>query len=1024
MTENSTVVGNDPGPPTPPAVVIDNWNDETYDDTSITHNTVAETTKTWLTRLVFPLAPRAPTAKLLTRINSLISQAALSKNTCIIPTDHAKDRFIVTGPFKNEQVLSNCFVHKTTRTHIVGLLKIRLPVDLSFTQWKRDNGSLLQHMQINKIYWTTTSLNSLDTRTPIFLYDIPSTGIDLQQLHHQITVQCTIECPFALRASIVTEQPVTAPCIVVECDATDVQKVTTKMFMGLIKPICNKLWTSHPISRAKPMTLSAGVPFYPTCTKICRLEALTRQRELMAKQIRFAFINVANIDTPFDFNNEKLTLRDIIYDKLQVKGTRPVHGIVETAQGRILISMDKTKATDTLAKLELLFTTMGQMGPLLQDITGYADRPRRPNDPTLVHPQASAYIAKLTQSAATTIDKATANKPIRGSSQGMESSQQNGRPKHSNCWTSPPPTIYSMNAPHQQGLPLQKSKAIPDLLLTPIDDSMMHIHDASITEENMHDAASIYDPYAPTPPVLPQTTRDDQHSIIDVDDEETWNPSRGLSSIAIAAERNKLMEMLYKNKELSEPATPSACGLKAIIDQCKLMESDLLHQFHDGIKAVGEDLHVNLHATTALKQDLSFLMTRQQELVQAQSQLSQSQSEMKQDMQRLLRGLTQITDTLSHGGVPSTLDISPGVTSSINYLTTIVQEDKSNTTEKLESIATALSSMDTNHDDKIGSMSSTLSRIGLNQDGLMSAITNMHATMTSTLADMRHQMNITTTTSGDMDPLGDKQAVINSITDLHVMVHDDRRQTSEILTSITSQLALMNTNQQELLASIVSNQRDLSNSMSSTLVQLRTNQDDLTSAMTQMSTHISSALTNMGNNLMIAANNTSTQQSQALCAFMQTITDDRKHSMDMITRANGSNEDIRAAIHHLSTSTTTLVKTQQELLTITNNKTHGANCSSPLRILQSTPIRQTKKRAKSAHRHHTWTQQILNVVSVPNGHQFTFGTSPPRTTLGTSDLVTPPAFDIPLLQLPPLPASLPSPSPLQLEGPGMVVEEL
>ena len=180
----------------------------------------------------------------------------------------------------------------------------------------------------------------------------------------------------------------TASCITVECDASEVKQVTTSIFMGLTSPMKHQQWSSHPISRAKAMILSSGAPFYPTCTKNCRLKAITQQRDLMAKQTRLAFINIGTLDIPFDFNHEQLTLRAILYDRLKVAGNNTIYGIVPTAPGRILISMDKAKSSATLKKLEQLFVSMGQMDPkTLHVITGYTDRPRRPNDPILVDPQ-------------------------------------------------------------------------------------------------------------------------------------------------------------------------------------------------------------------------------------------------------------------------------------------------------------------------------------------------------------------------------------------------------------------------------------------------------------------------------------------------------------------------------------------------------------------------------------------------------------------------------------------------------------
>jgi len=339
---------------------------------------------------------RIPQVKILTRVNSLISTVAFNDTTCIIPLNHANNRSTFKGHLKDDKVLSACYDHKTTVNKTVGLLKVRLPSEVSFTKWKREQPALMNHLKEQKIYLASTTLDSYDTRFLLFLYGVPVTGIDMTDLQKMITVQCTLKCPIALRITELTEQAITAPCFLIECDSANVQHVTTQVFMGLLSPLKNKQWFSHPISRAKPMTLSSGTPYYPACTKEYRAKALTLQRDLIAQQIRFAFINVGTLDVPFTLNNESLTLRSILYDRLTIKGEHMIHGVVPTSPGRILISLYKTTATETLQKLDKLFTQLGMSETkTVEKITGYQDRPRRPGDPTLVSPKAQAYIQSI-----------------------------------------------------------------------------------------------------------------------------------------------------------------------------------------------------------------------------------------------------------------------------------------------------------------------------------------------------------------------------------------------------------------------------------------------------------------------------------------------------------------------------------------------------------------------------------------------------------------------------------------------------
>lgn len=72
----------------------------------------------------------------------------------------------------------------------------------------------------------------------------------------------------------------------------------------------------------------------------------------------------------------------------------------------------------------------------------------------------------------------------------------------------------------------------------------------------------------------------------------------------------------------------------------------------------------------------------------------------------------------------------------------------------------------------------------------MSAITNTNGNMTSTLADMRHQLRHTSIIGGEMDLIGDKHEVINYITDLHAMVHHVATRTHEYQSTRTPCQAL------------------------------------------------------------------------------------------------------------------------------------------------------------------------------------------------------------------------------------------
>lgn len=392
----STIVDRSPNLSNGPAVVINDWNDTVNQKGSVRQAPKGETMKIILTRLVIPREQRSIEERLYTRVNQLLYQATLKSTATIVPLGKNNPPLASIQQLNDDKSLSQFYDYKTTPTHVSGLLKFCIPSNQSFRSWRIAQPHLITYMKEQKIVWTSTTIDSIDTRSPLFIYNIPTTGIDIQCFQEMLVAQCNIQCPIALRVRDIAEQQTKAPCILVECDKADVYHVTTSIFLGLNSPMKQDAYYAHPISRAKPMTLSAGVSVYPTSTKECRIAALTRQRTLMNNQVRLAFVNVQSIDQPLLFNNESLLLRSIIFDRLTIEGQKTIHGIVFTTPNRILISMDRIRQPETLKKLEDLFSYLSQLGQLeLTKITGCQDRPRRPNDPYAVDPRAQGCIESL-----------------------------------------------------------------------------------------------------------------------------------------------------------------------------------------------------------------------------------------------------------------------------------------------------------------------------------------------------------------------------------------------------------------------------------------------------------------------------------------------------------------------------------------------------------------------------------------------------------------------------------------------------
>jgi len=192
-----------------------------------------------------------------------------------------------------------------------------------------------------------------------------------------------------------------------------------------------------------------------------------------------------------------------------------IHGVVTTSPGRILVSMNKTNTTETLQKLEKLFTQFGMMDPkVLENITGYQDRPRRPGDPTLVNPQAQAYIhtlknptGALAHQAATKMD--------------------------SNVWARPPLAIYQAPAP-DQSLP----RTLQSQDTTSHDDPLRAHEDMEVKTLNVYDDMEDKTVNAETTVEIVYDENDDDQIVATTPQAETP------SSLALVHSMNLLLKRL------------------------------------------------------------------------------------------------------------------------------------------------------------------------------------------------------------------------------------------------------------------------------------------------------------------------------------------------------------------------------------------------------------------------------------------------------------------------------------------------
>jgi hypothetical protein len=340
-------------PPDPYSQLENEWDGPTDIQEKGGTELVPPSTKSVRTRITINPTKEPGRDPVLKTINDLIKTAFGPKMAVIHPLDMASGKTPVKI-LKQDSSLLVYFTYTQSpfNNRITGVLGISIPSSLTFSKWKRMTPGLLTYMTSKQIYWEESHLESTEIRTPLFLYGVPTRGINLSELKMMLQSHCKIEKQFSLKIRDIKEKGVSASCIIVECDQADIQFITEQMFLGIIRnPIAQDDLIAHPISRITPITLASGQPFYSTCTKLTRVSALTAQNELNRGLVRIAYTNISSIDNPFLFRGHQQTLRNLIYN-LTINGDKTVHGIVKTAPGRILIAMRANSKIETITKIE------------------------------------------------------------------------------------------------------------------------------------------------------------------------------------------------------------------------------------------------------------------------------------------------------------------------------------------------------------------------------------------------------------------------------------------------------------------------------------------------------------------------------------------------------------------------------------------------------------------------------------------------------------------------------------------------
>lgn len=777
--------------------------------------------------------------------------------------------------------------------------------------------------------------------------------------------------------------------------------------MGLLQPMNSEDYSNHPVSRARPMTLSSGMQYYPTCTKQCRVKALTIQRDLGSNLKRITFQNVESIDVPFTFNRSPHTLRSIIYNQLQIQGMRPIHGMVSTTPGRILISMDKAMAPEILRKLEQLFEQMDKMGPYeMERITGHPTRPRRPSDPALVHPQAQDYIdhlngtskAGVSNSLTTNcnpndydrVEPHNATRKTAGSrvypaihkkesgptfqGRGMQpDSQRNldawpretecdllnlsevnkvtvNQPTHTtnaanNCWTNPPPVIYmpSKEKVTQKQGPPLRKIDIPLIVPAPPKDSPTQMERPNV--ESMDGMDNTRNPCRDTRALF------SDHDTIVIDDDEDGQDSDGPTPTYRPYEVNNQSSLT-----LAEARQHLLAVVRSKVDE---LESDMVTTTSQ-VTAVVDHVHVvedilNSRVSRLIK-SLDGRLTASHNAILNTHKDQVDHHDLA--FERWIETQSRL-DTIQQ----SQTDLKNSIQALTDTMTRITlqlaQGDPPQTIDVPQEVTTSIHALTNSVTEdrsqtatRLASITSTLSTLIHNQESFQSSMTTalsnlatQHGDLTSAIKSLSSHI----VTSNDNAATRTQLSMDN----LATIMNEDRRAMMEMMSRLCTSAEGSRANDDSTHVA------NLLASVTSTLYTLAANQDGFkastTLAISNMAAqqdHLTIAIKDLSTSIQVTASHATSQHQSTLTSMVATLCDDRTTAMEMLSKVSVSMDSTNQALKDI-------------LKTVKINR----HPRSPPRASPSTPVKKAIKRVKPILRQQTWTQQTLTLFSVPQEQQ-------------------------------------------------------
>jgi hypothetical protein len=259
---------------------------------------------------------------------------------------------------------------------IHGKLRIGLPTNTDLGKLKQTGSPLRGNLTQLKCSWNTTTLESLEVTTPIFLYGIPTYGIDLKELTQDFASVCKIDLNqdnIFLQPSQLTRSKTSTWVIFLKCAITSAQRIVDSIALNL--PLAQGTLAPHRLtSRVKAMVLISK--YHPELAPEDIVLAMEEQSKLLKEVQDVTFTDCDSVDKPFILNNKQVTLRMVIHE-LKRKAHTLVHNIRQDTPNTITITIVKEKEHQEIFidKINNLMKHLKDKG-ILHTLTGYPDIPQ------------------------------------------------------------------------------------------------------------------------------------------------------------------------------------------------------------------------------------------------------------------------------------------------------------------------------------------------------------------------------------------------------------------------------------------------------------------------------------------------------------------------------------------------------------------------------------------------------------------------------------------------------------------------